>query len=229
MKNFFKGLFLSLLIFVGNLSASPIQAYYCFVTAQPSIIIDAFDENFEKLASKGVSTHRLYEFHLSGEYEFTHCIVTDNSDSDQFEKSLKIMKGSEEGRAILTKLSTVITKEVLNGAGTPIASVGDPVTQTGMLIDVRAKDDKGFVNALTSLMNSSGRQGSITLFEDTFTGVKGRTHYVVIGGSSLDEVLSNFRNTLASPDGEKFLKKAPRLRELMNKSLIYLIKSWEAK
>ena len=84
-------------------------------------------------------------------------------------------------------------------------------------------------NALISLMNSPGRQGSITLFEDTFTGVKGRTHYVVIGGASLDEVLSNFRNTLASSDGEKFLKKAPRLRKLMNKSLIYLVKSWEAK
>ena len=229
MKNFFRGLFFSLLIFVGNLNASPIQAYYCFVTAQPNAIVDAFDENFEKLVSKGVSTHRLYEFHLSGENEFTHCIVTDNSDSDQFEKSLKIMKGSEQGQAILTKLSTVITKEVLNGAGTPIASIGDPVTQAGMLIDVQAKDNKGFENALISLMNSPGRQGSITLFEDTFTGVKGRTHYVVIGGASLDEVLSNFRNTLASSDGEKFLKKAPRLRKLMNKSLIYLVKSWEAK
>ena len=229
MKNFFKGLFFSLLILVGNLSASPIQAYYCFITTQPSVIVDAFDENFEELALKGVSTHRLYEFHLSGEYEFTHCIITDNSDSDQFEKSLKIMKGSEQGQAILTKLSTVITREVLNGAGTPIASVGDPVTQAGMLIDVQAKDNKGFENALISLMNSSGRQGSITLFEDTFTGVKGRTHYVVIGGASLDEVLSNFRNTLTSSDGENFLKKAPRLRKLMNKSLIYLVKSWEAK
>ena len=129
---------------------------------------------------------------------------------------------------MLTKVSSVSTN-VLNGAGTPLTSVGVAVSPVAMLIDVRAKDSKAFVKELTKLMDSTGNKVSMTLFEDTFTGVNGRTHYVVIGGSSLDEVLNSFRDTLSSPAGERFLRIAPRIRELMNKSLIYLVKTWEAK
>jgi hypothetical protein len=94
-----------------------------------------------------------------------------------------------------------------------------------MLIDVRAIDSKAFVKELSKLMDSTDNKVSMTLFEDTFTGVNGRSHYVVIGGSSLDEVLNSFRGTLSSPAGERFLRLAPRIRELINKSLIYLVKT----
>lgn len=227
MKKIIVSLFAFAFLFAGQLMAAPMQAYYCFNTQQPEVIIEAFDENFDALASKGVSTHRLYEFHLNGQYGFTHCIVSENSGPDAFEKTIKTFQGSEEGKALLAKFYSVAS-DVLNGAGTPLASVGDAVTPVAMLIDIRAKNNKLFVEELSKLMNSSDRQGSISLFEDTFTGVKGRTHYVVIGGSSLDEVLSNFRGTLSSPDGKVFLKKAPKFRKLMNKSLIYLVKTWEA-
>ena len=70
---------------------------------------------------------------------------------------------------------------------------------------------------------------NMTLFEDTFTGINGRTHYVVTGCASRAEVLNSFRGTTSSPVGERFLKIAPRIRELMSKLLIYMVKIWEAK
>ena len=228
MKKYLLAFLISPFVFVAQLSAAPMQAYYCFNTENPEVIIRAFDDHFESLAATGVSTHRLYEFHLNGQYGITHCIVSENSGPDSFEKTVKTIQGTEEGQTLLTKFSSVSTN-VLNGAGTPLASVGVAVSPVAMLIDVRAIDSKAFVKELSKLMDSTDNKVNMTLFEDTFTGVNGRTHYVVIGGSSLDEVLNSFRDTLSSPAGERFLRIAPRIRELMNKSLIYLVKTWEAK
>ena len=64
-----------------------------------------------------------------------------------------------------------------------------------MLIDFRAIDSRAFVKGLSKLMDSTDNKVNMTLLEDTLTGVSGKTHYVVIGGSSLDEVLNSFRDT----------------------------------
>jgi len=66
------------------------------------------------------------------------------------------------------------------------------------------------------------------VFEDTFTGIKGRTHYVVINGSSLEEALSNLDETLASDEGQIYLKGANKFRRVMDTALLNLVKSWEA-
>jgi len=181
MKKYLLAFLISPFIFIAQLSAAPMQAYYCFKTQNPEVIIEAFDENFESLAAKGVSTHSLYEFHLNGQYGFTHCIVSDNSGPDSFEKTVKTFQSTEEGQALLTKLYSVAT-DVLNGAGTPLASIGDAVSPVAMLINVHAKDSKAFVKELTKLMDLTDNEVNMTLFEDTFTGVNGRTHYVVTRG-----------------------------------------------
>jgi hypothetical protein len=64
------------------------RAYYCFNTENPELIIRGFDNHFESLAATDVSTHRIYEFHLNGQYGITHCIVPENSGPDSFEKTV---------------------------------------------------------------------------------------------------------------------------------------------
>ena len=50
MKKIIVSLFVFAFLFAGQLMAAPMQAYYCFNTQQPEVIIEAFDENFDALA-----------------------------------------------------------------------------------------------------------------------------------------------------------------------------------
>ena len=76
---------------------------------------------------------------------------------------------------------------------------------------------------------NSSIDGSMIVFADTFTGIKGRTHYVAISSSSLEGVLSNLNGSLSSSEGKNYLKRAKKFRKVMNRSLFSLVKSWEAK
>ena len=102
----------------------------------------------------------------------------------------------------------------------------DPNAPVGVIIDIRAKNTKAFVDALNKLVNSPGQKGQMIVFEDTFTGIKGRTHYVVINGSSLEDAMSGLNETLASKDGQIYLRGANKFRRVMDTALLYLVKSW---
>ncbi len=212
--------------------AAPLHAYYCFnLETEESIntFIGAFDNFFASPASQGVSTHRLYAFPLNGANKFSHCIVTENSSPSQFEKNNKIVNSSVEGQELLGIISGA-GEIIMEGAGTPIIASDNqnPTSPVGVIIDIRAKNSKAFVDALSKLVNSPGQKGEMIVFEDTFTGIKGRTHYVVINGSSLEEALSNLDETLASDDGQEYLRGANKFRRVMDTALLNLVKSWEA-
>ena len=64
------------------------------------------------------------------------------------------------------------------------------------------------------------------VFEDTFTGVEKRTHYVGISGPSLAEVRAYLAETLKSEAGREFLRKSAKVRKLISVNLMYHIKSW---
>ena len=228
-----KKLILSLLVLpfisLGQINAAPLHAYYCFNALDTAnTVVNAFDGFLNSPNSEGMSTHRLYAFPLNGENTITHCIVAENSSPEQFEKNNNSVNNSDEGQALLTLLNQNV-EWVLDGAGTPILSAGnqDQNAPVGILIDIRAKDNAAFVKNIGDFLGSAEINGSITVFEDTFTGVDNRTHYVVINGSSLEQAMSNLNGTLSSPEGKKYLRNANKYRKVMSRSLIYLVKSWE--
>ena len=217
------------MIFTGNVKAAPLHAYYCFNALETANnVVNAFDGFLNSPASDGMSTHRLYAFPLNGENEITHCMVGEHSGPDQFEKNNNIVNGSAEGQAMLSVLNQNVSW-ILNGAGTPILSAGeqDPNAPVGILIDIKAKNNAAFVKGLGKFLSSANPNGSITVFEDTFTGIDNRTHYVVINGSSLKEAMSNLNSSLATTEGQRYLQRADKFRKVMSRSLIYLVKSWE--
>ena len=213
--------------------AAPLHAYYCFNFENDESlnnVIGAFDNFFESPASEGTSTHRLYSFPINGSLAFTHCIVTENSSPSQFEKNNKIVNTSSEGQELLRIIANN-SQIIMEGAGTPIIASAnqDPNAPVGVIIDIRAKNTKAFVDALNKLVNSPGQKGQMIVFEDTFTGIKGRTHYVVINGSSLEDAMSGLNETLASKDGQNYLRGANKFRKVMDTALLYLVKSWNEK
>jgi len=231
-----KKLTLSILVlpflFLTQLSAAPMHAYYCFNASSlesGNNFIGAFDTFYNSSASKGISTHRLYAFELNGEYDFTHCMVGEHESPAAYEKTNSIVQSSSEGLQMLETMNSTVTW-VTDGAGVPIATYGtQEINNIGMIIDIRAKNAKTFVNELNKMMKNSSVNGSMILFQDIFTGIKGRTHYVAISSSSLEGVLSNLDNSLSSPEGQAYLKRAQKFRKVMGRSLFSLVKSWEAK
>ena len=193
-----KKLTLSILVlpflFLTQLSAAPMHAYYCFNASSlesGNNFIGAFDTFYNSSASKGISTHRLYAFELNGEYDFTHCMVGEHESPAAYEKTNSIVQSSSEGLQMLETMNSTVTW-VMDGAGVPIATYGtQEINNIGMIIDIRAKNAKTFVNELNKMMKNSSVNGSMILFQDIFTGIKGRTHYVAISSSSLEGVLSN--------------------------------------
>ena len=219
-------------LFLTQLSAAPMHAYYCFNASSlesGNNFIGAFDTFYNSSASKGISTHRLYAFELNGEYDFTHCMVGEHESPAAYEKTNSIVQSSSEGLQMLETMNSTVTW-VTDGAGVPIATYGtQEINNIGMIIDIRAKNAKTFVNELNKMMKNSSVNGSMILFQDIFTGIKGRTHYVAISSSSLEGVLSNLDNSLSSPEGQAYLKRAQKFRKVMGRSLFSLVKSWEAK
>ena len=182
-----KKLTLSILVlpflFLTQLSAAPMHAYYCFNASSlesGNNFIGAFDTFYNSSASKGISTHRLYAFELNGEYDFTHCMVGEHESPAAYEKTNSIVQSSSEGLQMLETMNSTVTW-VMDGAGVPIATYGtQEINNIGMIIDIRAKNAKTFVNELNKMMKNSSVNGSMILFQDIFTGIKGRTHYVAI-------------------------------------------------
>ena len=78
MKKYLLSILALPFLFLTQLSAAPMHAYYCFNASSlesGNNFVGAFDAFYNSSASKGISTHRLYAFELNGEYEFTHCMV----------------------------------------------------------------------------------------------------------------------------------------------------------
>ena len=219
-------------LFLTQLSAAPMHAYYCFNASSlesGNNFVGAFDAFYNSSASKGISTHRLYAFELNGEYEFTHCMVGEHESPDAYEKTNSIVQSSNEGIQMLETMNSTVTW-IMDGAGTPVAAFGNGETNPiGAIIDIHAKDANTFITEVTKMMKNSSIDGSMIVFADTFTGITGRTHYVAISSSSLEGVLSNLNGSLSSPEGKQYLKRAKKFRKVMNTSLFSLVKSWEAK
>ena len=114
-------------------------------------------------------------------------------------------------------------------AGTPIASYGnlDPNKHTvSMLIDLKINNDEEFLKTWNTFVKKNSKSPA-TLFADYFTGVQGRTHYVVISAESLDDLINNLNSTLGSEEGRMFSLSLRGNREILGRSLINLVKSWE--
>ena len=65
----------------------------------------------------------------------------------------------------------------------------------------------------TDFMNSSELPGS-AMFQDTFTGRSGRTHYIAISGPSVDSLRETTSTSLSSQAGQNFQRVASNLRKI---------------
>lgn len=217
----------ALLIFTGQIKAAQLDSYYCFSTTEPQAVFEKFDNYLNSNAAKGLPVVRLWSMALNGPNPETHCAVFENADGDGFESMIGIFQ-EQEGQDFLRDLNTVII-DGLEGAGTPILSYGQSDFSKNpalILYNLRVKNPVKYAKIWSELMESSNFQGSGTLFEDTFTGETGRTHYIGMSGSSLESLRKELNRSLSSEEGKAFRRKAKEVRKVLSVYLMYHIKSW---
>ena len=95
-----------------------------------------------------------------------------------------------------------------------------------MLIDLKINNDEEFLKTWNIFVKKNSKNPA-TLYADYFTGVQGRTHYVVISAESLNDLINNLNSTLGSEEGRMFSLSLRGNREILGRSLINLVKSWE--
>ena len=94
------------------------------------------------------------------------------------------------------------------------------------LFNVKVKDAKRYGEVFSDFMSSGDLPGSVTLYQDTFTGEDNRTHYIVMSGSSIDSIRDSVSSKFSSPEGQKFQKNSSKIRKLISTNLMFLVKSW---
>ena len=88
------------------------------------------------------------------------------------------------------------------------------------------KDAKKYAELWSDLMSENDFPGSATLFQDTFTGENGRTHYIGMSGPSVDALRDAISESLSSKEGLNFQKRASGIRKLQSTYLMFHVKSW---
>ena len=227
MNKYLFGIFAIILTFAGKSFAAPLDAYYCFSTQDPQAVVAKFDSYLTSDAAKGLPTVRLWAMLLNGESHETHCAVFENPNGSSFENSGAIFN-APEGQAFLQDLSTII-EDGLEGGGTPILNIGEADFDKNpflVLFNLRVKNAKKYAELWTELMNSNDFPGSATLFQDTFNGLDGRTHYIGMSGPSVDALRDAIAESLGSKDGENFQKRASGIRKVLSTYLMLHVKSW---
>jgi len=227
MNKYIFGIFAIILTFAGKSFAAPLDAYYCFSTQDPQAVVAKMDSFLTSDAAKGLPTVRLWAMLLNGESHETHCVVFENPNGSSFENSGAIFN-TPEGQAFLQDLST-ITEDGLEGGGTPILNFGEADFNKNpflILYNLRVKNAKKYAKLWTELMSSNDFPGSATLFQDTFTGEDGRTHYIGMSGPSVDALRGAISESLNSKEGLNFQKSASGVRKVISTYLMLHVKSW---
>tara|TARA_Y100001970_G_scaffold284719_1_gene402673 strand:+ start:3473 stop:4162 length:690 start_codon:yes stop_codon:yes gene_type:complete len=227
MNKYLFGIFAIILTFAGKSFAAPLDAYFCFSTQDPQAVVAKFDSYLTSDAAKGLPTVRLWAMLLNGEADETHCVVFENPNGSSFENSSAIFN-APEGQAFLQDLSSIV-EDGLEGGGTPIANFGEADFNKNpflVLYNLRVKNAKRYAELWTELMSSNDFPGSATLFQDTFTGENGRTHYIGMSGPSVDALRGAISESLSSKEGLNFQKRASGIRKLQSTYLMFHVKSW---
>ena len=207
--------------------AAPLDAYYCFSTESPGAVVEKMDSFLTSDSAKGLPSVTLWAMLLNGENPETHCVVFTHPSGESFEKSGPIFQ-SESGQSFLQDLYSV-SSDGLEGAGTPMLNFGDVDFEKNpylVLYNVKVKDAKKYGELFSEFMGSTDLPGSATLYQDTFTGLEKRTHYIVMSGPSVDALRDGISSSLRSDAGKKFQKRANALRKLLSTNLMFHIKTW---
>jgi hypothetical protein len=210
-----------------KLEAAPMDAYYCFSTSEDASVVEKMDNFMASDAAKGLPSVTLWAMLFNGQEPETHCVVQQHPNGASFQKAGQIFQ-SQAGQDFLNDLSTVIVPG-LEGAGTPMLNFGDVDFEKNpflALYNVKVKDAKRYGDIFSDFMNSADLPGSATLYQDTFTGVENRTHYIVMSGPSLDALMDGISSTLNSDNGQKFQKRASSTRRVLSTNLMLHIKTW---
>ena len=211
-----------------RLEAAPMDAYYCFSSTEDAAVVEKMDSFINSDAAKDLPSITLWAMLFNGENPETHCAVQQHPDGASFERASAIFQ-SQAGQDFLRDLST-IADTGLEGVGTPMLNFGDVDFEKNpylALYNVRVKDAKRYGEVFSDFMNSADLPGSATLYQDTFTGLENRTHYVVMSGPSLDALMDGISSTLNSESGQKFQKRANSVRKVISTNLMYHIKTWD--
>ena len=162
----------------------------------------------------------------------THFIYVGYKNNDMLEKGRSIVNSCPETARLIKKLSKhSVAADYVSRLGEQSLEVGDWTKDKHfMKFDFNVEPGKApmYAKEWTKMMNSLEQTNSAGLITHR-AGSAWMSHFVYVGGDSIDDLYSTFDANSQTEAFQTFMKNVASIRELRNVSLITPVKGYPAK
>jgi hypothetical protein len=206
------------------------HAFYFIDVSNPVAVVGALDEFAASECGKKLPADvGLMAEGINGSAASTHFIIVSYENMEDFTKAGALMQTCPEAAKMLQGLAS--GSEAISEFGIiPAIEVGDWTKDTVfMKYDITTSNEAAYGKAWTELMKTSTANGLVSGsygMNRIFLGNNEASHFVYIGAQNFETLVANQNAMTTSPAFEKFARKVGMVREVLNTSLIFPVKSW---
>ena len=206
------------------------HAFYFIDVSNPVAVVGALDEFAASECGKKLPADiGLMAEGINGSASSTHFIIVSYETMDDFTKAGALTQSCPEAVKMLQGLAS--GSEAISEVGIiPAIEVGDWTQDTVfMKYDISTTNEAAYANAWTELMDASTDAGLVSGsygMNRIFIGNNEASHFVYIGSQDFATLVDNQNAMTSSSAFAKFSKKVGMVREVLNTSLIFPVKSW---
>jgi hypothetical protein len=134
-------------------------------------------------------------------------------------EAVKMLQGIASGAEAVSEFAII-----------PAIEVGDWTKDNVFLrYEITTTNEAAYAKAWTELMDSNVADGSVTGsygLNRIFLGNNEASHFVYVGAQDYESLVANQDALTTSPAFAKFSKKVGMVRDVINTSLVFPVKSW---
>ncbi len=206
------------------------HAFYFLNVTNPIGVVNTLDEFAASDCGKKLPADvGLMAEAVNGSSESTHFIIVSYENMGDFTKAGQLLQSCPEGAKMFQGLASS-SEAVSEFAFIPAIEVGDwTKDNVFMRYEIKTSNEAAYASAWTELMDSNVADGSVTGsygLNRIFLGNNEASHFVYIGAQDFESLVANQNTSTTSPAFEKFSRKVGTLREVLNTTLVFPVKSW---
>ena len=206
------------------------HAFYFMDVTNPIAVVSALDEfAASECGRKMPADIGLMAEPINGSDASTHFIIVSYETMEDFTKAGALMQSCPEAVKMLQGIASG-AEAVSEFAIIPAIEVGDWTKDNVFLrYEITTTNEAAYAKAWTELMDSNVADGSVTGsygLNRIFLGNNEASHFVYVGAQDYESLVANQDALTTSPAFAKFSKKVGMVRDVINTSLVFPVKSW---
>jgi hypothetical protein len=217
-------------LFAEDGGKSGVDAFHFLNVSNPAVVVSALDKFSASSCRKNLPADvLLLAEQINGSQTSTHFIIVSYDKTSDFQKAQKLLSTCPEGRTMMQEIASGADR-VSESLIMPVIEVGDS-GKDGVFIkyDIKTSNEADYAAAWTELMESNVAAGTMTGsygINRVFVGNDKASHFVYYGASDFATLAANQGTLNSSPEFSKFAKRVGGLRDVINTSLLFPVKSW---